>query len=276
VSLEGRIAIVTGAGRRQGIGFAIARRLGQDGCRVVLADIGRSTSPRFPAEHVGLREELEGLAADLRGSGVEALAVQCDITSEPEVEALVRAAKDGFGGVDVLVNNAGVGYLMSPLTDLAIEDWDAVLDVNLRGPFLATKHAARVMIDQGRGGRIINIASQAAKTGFAFLAAYTASKHGLVGLTRSCAIELAPHGITVNAVCPNHIGTGLGAWQNDYMSRARGQTLEERRAAILQRIPLGRIGTQDDIAGACAFLVSDAASFITGEALNVSGGEEMH
>jgi meso-butanediol dehydrogenase/(S,S)-butanediol dehydrogenase/diacetyl reductase len=153
---------------------------------------------------------------------------------------------------------------------------DAVLGVNLRAPVLLTKHAARLMIRGGRGGRIVNIASQAAKSGFAFASAYTASKHGLLGLTRAAAMELAPHGITVNAVCPNHVTTGLGAWQNDFMSRARGETLDEYLAGMKKRIPLGRTGLPEDTAAACAFLCSDDAAYITAEAMNVSGGEEYH
>jgi meso-butanediol dehydrogenase/(S,S)-butanediol dehydrogenase/diacetyl reductase len=155
-------------------------------------------------------------------------------------------------------------------------DWDAVLGVNLRGVFLATRAAARQMIQQGRGGRIVNIASQAAKSGFPFAAGYCSSKHGLVGLTRVSAIELGQHGINVNAICPNHVTTGLGAWQNEYFSKALGMSLDEYMAAMKSRIPLGRPGLQEDTAKACAFLCSDQAAYITGEAMNVSGGEEYH
>ena len=165
---------------------------------------------------------------------------------------------------------------MSKLVDLDASDWDAVLGVNLRGVFLATKHAARQMIAQGEGGRIINIASQAAKSAFPYAAAYTSSKHGLVGLTRVSAIELAEHQITCNAICPNHVTTGLGAWQNEFFSKAFGQTTEEYLAAMRGRIPLGRPGLTTDMANACAFLASDQAAYITGESMNVSGGEEYH
>jgi len=156
------------------------------------------------------------------------------------------------------------------------EEWDAVLGVNLKGMYLCIKHAARQMIAQGRGGRIINIASQAAKSGFPYASAYTASKHGVIGLTRSAAIELGSAGITVNAICPNHVTTGLGAWQNEYFSGVLGQTLDQYLEGMRARIPLGRTGTPADIAQACAWLCSDQAAYITGEALNVSGGEEYH
>ena len=132
------------------------------------------------------------------------------------------------------------------------------------------------MINGGQGGRVINIASQAAKSGFAFASAYTASKHGLLGFTRSAALELGEHGITVNAVCPNHVTTGLGAWQNDFMRKARGQKMEEYMAVMRARIPLGRLGLPKDTANAVAFLCSEQANYITGEAMNVSGGEEYH
>ena len=143
--------------------------------------------------------------------------------------------------------------------------------------FLCTKHAAAQMIRQGQGGRIVNIASQAAKSGHLHMAAYTASKHGMIGLTRSSALELGPHGITVNAICPNHVTTGLGAVQNAYFARLRGFAgTEEYLADMRLRIPLRRVGLTTDTAKACAFLCSDAASYVTGEAMNVSGGVEMH
>ena len=165
---------------------------------------------------------------------------------------------------------------MRDFRDVTLDEWQLVMDVNLTGAFLCTQTAAERMIKQGDGGRIINIASQAAKSGFPHLAAYVASKHGLVGLTRSNAIEFGSHGITVNAVCPNHVTTGLGAKQNDYYAKLQGKTLEEFMAAMRERIPLGRPGLPEDTAAAVAWLASDDARYITGEALNVSGGEEMH
>jgi meso-butanediol dehydrogenase/(S,S)-butanediol dehydrogenase/diacetyl reductase len=185
-------------------------------------------------------------------------------------------AAEKFGSVDILVNNAGIGYLFGPLVEMEQEKWDAVIGVNLRGVFFGLKHAARHMIAQKNGGRIINIASQAAKTGFAFATAYTASKHGVIGLTRAAALELAEHNITVNAICPNHITTGLGAWQNEFMSSAQGKNIDEYLGDMRARIPLGRTGKVEDIAAACSFLCSADASYVTAEAMNVSGGEEYH
>ena len=140
-----------------------------------------------------------------------------------------------FGQVDILVNNAGVGYLMEAFTEFKEESWDAVLDVNLKGAFLCSQAVARQMIASKNGGSIINIASQAAKSGFPFAAAYTASKHGLIGLTRSNAVELGAFGIRVNAVCPNHITTGLGHWQNKFFSDKLGLDYETYLQGIKDR-----------------------------------------
>lgn len=274
--LDGKVAIVTGAGRHGGLGKAMATRLGQEGCKVVIADLGRTEGDLFPTHGVGTTAEMEEVAEEIRATGAEVLAVACDLRSEASVEALVAATVERFGGVDILVNNAGVGYLMKLVTDMTVEEWDTVQGVNLRGMFLCTKHVARRLIEQGRGGRIVNIASQAAKSGFPYASAYTSSKHGVVGLTRSVAIELGPHGITVNAICPNHVTTGLGAWQNEFFSNVLGLSHDEYMAAMKSRIPMGRPGQQDDIAKACAFLCSDQAAYVTGEAMNVSGGEETH
>jgi meso-butanediol dehydrogenase/(S,S)-butanediol dehydrogenase/diacetyl reductase len=189
---------------------------------------------------------------------------------------MVERTVSEFGRLDILVNNAGIGYLMQLVTEMDEANWDAVMDVNLKGMFLCTKYAAQHMIQQGQGGRIINISSQGGKSGFPYASAYVASKHGVIGFTRSVAIELGSHNITVNAICPNHVTTGLGAWQNDFFSKALGMTYEQYMAAMKSRIPMGRPGLQDDIAKACAFLASDQAAYITGEAMNVSGGEETH
>ncbi|MCS6801623.1 MAG: SDR family NAD(P)-dependent oxidoreductase [Chloroflexota bacterium] len=274
--LEGKVAIVTGAGRHRGLGKAIALRLARDGADIVIADLGRASGRHFPAGLVAETEEMQEVVADLQATGRRAMAIACDVREEAQVADLIARTVEAFGRLDILVNNAGIGYLMSLVTETDIADWNTVLAVNLTGTFLGIKHAARQMIAQGRGGRIVNIASQAGKSGFPYAAAYTASKHGVIGLTRSAAIELGPYGITVNAVCPNHVTTDLGAWQNEFFSKATGRTLEEYLAAMRQRIPLGRPGRQEDTANAVAFLCSEDAEYITGEALNVSGGEEMH
>jgi NAD(P)-dependent dehydrogenase (short-subunit alcohol dehydrogenase family) len=176
----------------------------------------------------------------------------------------------------VFINNAGVGYMLKPALETSLEEWQLVIDVNLTGAFLGSKYAAEQMIKQGSGGRIINIASQAAKSGFPDLAAYVSSKHGMIGMTRSLACEFGEHGITVNAVCPNHVTTGLGAKQNEYYANRQGLSVDDFLKAMRGRIPLGRPGLVTDTAAAVAFLASDDAQYVTGEAMNVSGGEETH
>lgn len=278
--LQGKVALVTGAGRPGGMGVAIASRLASDGAHVMLHDRG-SPANGAPMEGVATPDDLEEATRSILDRGFSAAACTADLTIESEVEAMVESVVSRFGRIDILINNAGVGFKFGPLLDMAVEDWDLVNNVNLRGSFLATKHAARKMvlqpIQEGWGrGRIISIGSRASKSGSAWAGAYAASKHGIVGLTRSLALELGSHAITVNAVCPNHVTTQLGSWQNDFMAEARGQSVEDYLAEMRSRIPLGRVGQQADTANACAFLASGQASYITGEAMNVSGGEEYH
>ncbi len=275
-NLTNKVAIVTGSGRRKGIGEAIALRLAQEGCHVIISDLGAPKGSEFSEAHIGTTDEMEAIAADARAHGVQALCVPCDVRYESETANLIAETVKAFGKIDILVNNAGVGYLMEPFTEFKESSWDAVLDVNLKGAFLCSKHAAIQMVQQGTGGSIINIASQAAKSGFPFAAAYTASKHGLLGLTRSNAVELGKFGIRVNALCPNHITTGLGHWQNQFFSEKLGMDYATYLQGIRDRNPLGRTGLVEDIAKAVAFLASDQAAYITGEAMNVSGGEEYH
>jgi meso-butanediol dehydrogenase/(S,S)-butanediol dehydrogenase/diacetyl reductase len=272
----GKVALCTGAGRPGGLGEAILARLAEAGCRVVVTDVGLAPAGLDP-RNLATAADAERVAAGLRKRGAEVLVLPLDVRDEAQVESAVAGTVEHFGQLDILVNNAGIGFLMQPLIDTAREHWQAVLDVNLLGAFLCTKHAARQMIRQGLGGRIVNVASQAAKSGHLHMAAYTASKHGLVGLTRTAALELGPHGITVNAVCPNHVTTGLGIVQNEYFARLRGfATVDEYLADMRARIPLRRNGVARDTAEAVAYLCSDAAAYVTGEALNVSGGIEMH
>jgi meso-butanediol dehydrogenase/(S,S)-butanediol dehydrogenase/diacetyl reductase len=273
----GKTAVITGSGRRKGLGEAIALRLAEEGANVVVSDIGRPRDAATGPEHIGARDEMEKIAAELRGKGVGASTFAADVRRPEEMEALADHAAKTHGALDIWVNNAGIGYIMKPLMEVTEADWRAVIDVNLSGCFFGLQAAARKMIAAKRGGRIINIASQAAKSGFPHAQAYTASKHGLVGLVRSAAIELGPHAITVNNVCPNHVTTGLGAWQNEYFSKVVGaKSVADYMEAMKNRIPLRRPGLAEDTAAAVAFLCSDDAAYITGESMNVSGGEEPH
>lgn len=274
---RGKTAVVTGSGRRGGLGAAIARRLAAEGANLVLSDLGGARDAATGAEHVGSTAEMQAIAEELARLGGEVSICACDVRVLAEVRGLAAHARERHGGLDFWVNNAGIGYIMKPLLEVSEADWRAVIDVNLTGAFFGLQAAAEAMIAQGRGGRIINIASQAAKSGFPHAQAYTASKHGLVGLVRSAAIELGPHKITVNNVCPNHVTTGLGAWQNEYFAKVTGAaSVEEYLAAMARRIPLGRPGLVEDTANAVAWLCSEEAAYITAESLNVSGGEEPH
>ncbi len=275
--LKGKVAIITGAGRKKGLGEGIARRFAEEGAIVVITDIGKAGGDHLPANHIGTSEEMEEVAEAIRkDTGATIDTMVCDVRSEDDITRCIADTVKAHGKLDIVVNNAGIGYIMKPLTEMSIDEWDIVLDVNLRGPFLFTKHAANQFIAQGNGGRIINIASQAAKSPAPLLVHYTSSKHGMIGLTRTAAAELGEHGITVNAVCPNHVTTGLGAAQNARRGKVLGTDTEGVLDFRKAKIPLGRVGLVTDTANACVFLASDDAAYITGEGMNVSGGEEMH
>lgn len=265
----GKTIVVTGSGRHKGLGQGILQRFADEGANCVVSDLV-------------IDAEAQDVADSLAKRGGRVAAIACDVADSGQCVALVDRAVAQFGSVDIFVNNAGIGFMMKPMLEVDPADWARVIAVNLSGAFYGTQAAARAMIAAGPkgkwgGGRIINIASQAAKTGFPHLPAYVSSKHGMIGLTRASAVELGAHGITVNAVCPNHVTTGLGAMQNEYFSRLLGfATVDAYLANMAAKNPMGRPGLPGDTAGACAFLASDDAVYITGEALNVSGGEEMH
>jgi NAD(P)-dependent dehydrogenase (short-subunit alcohol dehydrogenase family) len=261
---QGKTIVVTGSGKQKGLGQAILQRFADEGANCVVSDLA-------------IDKEAEAVAGELRDRGAQVETIACDVSRAEQCAALVDQAVRAFGGIDVFVNNAGIGFMMRPLLEVEPRNWDLVIAVNLSGAFYCTQAAARAMIAGGRGGRIINIASQAAKTGFPHLPAYVSSKHGMIGLTRATAVELGAHGITVNAVCPNHVTTGLGARQNEYFSKLLGfDSVEAYLANMSAKNPMGRPGLATDTAAACAWLASDDAAYVTGEALNVSGGEEMH
>ena len=264
-AFAGKTVVVTGSGKHKGLGQGILQAFADQGANCVVSDLT-------------IDAEAEDVADELRGRGVEVATIACNVADAAQCRALVAQAVERFGGIDVFVNNAGIGFKMKPLLEVdTADEWDQVLAVNLSGAFYCTQAAARPMVGRGKGGRIINIASQAAKTGFPHLPAYVSSKHGMVGLTRASAVELGQHGITVNAVCPNHVTTGLGTQQNEYFSKLLGfDTVEAYLANMAAKNPMGRPGLPGDTAAACLWLASDAAFYVTGEAINVSGGEEMH
>jgi len=245
-NLQGRIALVTGAS--QGIGRACAQALAQAGATVVLA----------ARNEVKLAEAV----AEIEASGGQAAAFPLDVASEESIKAGAKAVLERFGKVEILVNNAGItrdGLMMA----MKRADWDNVLGTNLTGAFLLTQAVLRPML-KNRWGRIVNISSVVGRTGQAGQVNYAASKAGLIGLTRSLAREVASRGITVNAVAPGYIETPMTAVLD-----------AQQRAAMMAQIPLGRAGTDAEIAQAVVFLASEAAGYITGHVLDVNGGMFM-
>ena len=243
-SLATRCAFVTGAA--SGIGREIALTLAGNGAAVTVADRNL--------------EGAETVAADIKGTGGRALAVRVDVTDSAEVAAGIKAAAVAFGSLDILVNVAGFGF-NSPIVEMQEDDWDRVLGVNLKGQFLCSQAAARRMISQGTGGRIVNIASTAANNARYAGGAYCAAKAGVVQLTRVLALELGEHGITVNAVGPGFTETP-----------ATVESTEEYRDNFLAQVPAGRPGRTSDIANAVLFLASPSSEYVNGQIIYVDGG----
>lgn len=274
--IEGRVALVTGAARRRGIGRATAMRLAAEGADVACLDIGRPFA-EFPDYPLAASDELDEVVAEIEKLGRRAVAVQADVSSWDEVHAAVQKAADALGTIDLCANvagGAGFGMGAGPLLQIGEAEWDKVLDVNLKGTWMVSRACAEKMMAGGRGGRIVNVSSQAGKRGFPMLGAYCAAKAGVILLTQVLAAELGPLGITVNAVCPGTVDTDLlnKDHQMEHMVTALGTTWDEW---LRREIPLGRVQQPEDVAAAIAFLMSDDGSYITGEALNVSGGQTM-
>lgn len=264
LTLEGKIAVVTGAGN--GIGKAIALQLAREGAVVVAADVNAAAAG--------------DVAAEIEENSGKALAVEVDATDEAGVAQMIERALSAFGGIDVLVNNVGGGSGPAPVIKLSAADWDRTIDINLRSAFLCSQAAAREMI-KCRQGRIISIASISGKMGESLIGPYCAGKFGVIGLMQVLAKELARYGITVNSVCPGYVWTpgweGLARAMRENFSilaeKAPQQIFEER---VQSMVPLGHPQTGEDIAALVAFLSSDKARNITGQAINVDGGAVMH
>ena len=280
--LDGKIALVTGAGGMRGVGRSTVMKLAGQGADIALTDVHRETSDLPPAE---VRNEWGGIdtvSEEVRGLGRGALPIYCDLSDPAQIERMVEQTIDQFGRIDILVNNARaiIGKDKVPVTELDKEVWDHFLSINTTAVFLCTKLVARHMINAGNGGRIINVASNAGKQASANGAAYSASKFAVVGLTQASAMDLAPYNITVNAVCPGPINTDrMSYWERD-QAQDRGITQEEFRGQIVensaQNTPMGRIAEAKDIANMVAFLAGEDSSFITGQAYNVNGGMLFH
>jgi len=280
--LTGRVALITGAGGMKGVGRATALTLAQHGADLALTDVQRAPEDLPPAEvRLGWRG-IESVAEEVRALGRRCLTTPCDLGDRDHIQELVQRVLAHFGRIDILVNNARaiIGRDKVPITELREEVWDHFLTINTTAVFLLTELVGREMVRQGRGGRIINIASNAAKQASAMGAAYSASKFAVLGLTQASALDLAPYGITVNAVCPGPINTDRLSYWERAKAEEQGIPLEELRATIVknmgQATPLGRIAEPEDVAHMVAFLASDEACFITGQAYNVNGGLLFH
>jgi 3-oxoacyl-[acyl-carrier protein] reductase/meso-butanediol dehydrogenase/(S,S)-butanediol dehydrogenase/diacetyl reductase len=280
--LENKVALITGAGGMKGIGRACALELASLGADLAISDYKRGSADLPPQEVKAGWRSIDSVAEEVEKLGRRCFKVWCDLTDSAQIERMVREVADHYGRIDILVNNARaiIGRDRVPVTELAEDVWQRFLAINTTAPFLATKFAARVMIEKGGGGRIINMASDASKRGRANMAAYTTSKFAVIGLTQCSALDLAPHRITVNAVCPGSVNTDRMNYWEEAQAKASGMTLEDFRAKIVadagRTVPLGRIAEPEDVAHLVAFLASDEASFITGQAYNVNGGSLFH
>jgi NAD(P)-dependent dehydrogenase (short-subunit alcohol dehydrogenase family) len=280
--LHGKVALITGAGGMRGVGRATALKLAQQGADLALTDVHREPEDLPPGEiRLGWRG-LDSVAEEVQALGRRCFTSACDLGQSDQVTRLVQQVIGHYSHVDILVNNARaiIGRDKVPVTELAEDVWQHFLAINTTAVFLLTKLVGREMIRQGRGGRIINIASNASKQASARGAAYSASKFAVLGLTQASALDLAPYSITVNAVCPGPINTDRLSYWERARAEEEGIPLEDFRARIVkeagQATPLGRIAEAEDVANMVAFLASEEAAFITGQAYNVNGGLLFH
>ena len=279
--LDGKVAVVTGAGGRHGIGRAIATRLALEGADVIVTDVEQSLEAIRPEDRLEGWEGLTSVVKEIEGIGRKSMGMFSDVSDSHQVNEMITRTLSEFGKIDILVNNAGSrpGKDRVPVVELEEEAFDEVMRVNVRGTYLCSQAVARHMIERGGNGKIIIISSGAGKKGIARYAAYCASKFALIGFTQSLAQELAPFNVNVNAICPGLVDSE----RVDFIAAAlvpEGQSAEEHRALMVRerntRVPLGRIAVGDDIAKTAAFLSSGESDYLTGLSISVSGGSEMN
>ena len=273
MDLEGKTALVTGSGKRTGIGFAIAQKLASCGANVILADLGKADD--LVASKTGTQEEMSLLAAELGDRyGVKTMAVAVDVTDPESIAAMAKQVRGAFETLEVLCNNAGATFGVPNLFHTYDEAlWMRTIDVNLHSVFRITRALLPMMF--GRPGSVINTASRAGKVPPVFNGAYAVAKAGVIMLTKVMAKELAPAGVRVNAICPGQIMTDMEKWRFGLEADAMNETVEQRVEKMCETIPLCRIGKPEEVAKVVAFLASDQSSYMTGQALNITGGQLM-
>jgi NAD(P)-dependent dehydrogenase (short-subunit alcohol dehydrogenase family) len=273
--LNGKVALVTGAAARRGMGHGVAVRLAAEGANVAIVD--KYAVPRSLFSEDEGWEGLKSVVTEVEAKGGKGLAVVADISNHQEVDAAVAKTLERFGKIDILVHCAAIrGPMTTPLVELSEKDWRTVLEVNLTGAFLISTAVAKSMIARGEGGKIVLISSLAGNRGVPRSGAYCASKWGVIGLVKTLALELAKDRINVNALNPGTFDTHLRDENYVPLAQAEGLSLNEFRERfdkqMIARVPLGRMGTPEDIANLVLFLVSDQSSYITGQAVDICGG----
>ncbi len=272
--LKGKTALVTGAGKKSGMGYAVAERLAACGCDVVIADLGRPPAEASPVR-TGTSGEMAAIALELgERFGVKASAIEADVTDSASVARMAECLRERCGHVHILVNNAGASFGV-PADILSYDEaaWIRTVDVNLFSVFRVSRAVLPLML--GEPGAIVNTASRAGKVPPLFNSAYAAAKAGVIMLTKTMAKELAGRGIRVNAICPGQIRTDLERWRFGLEASFFSCTVEEREQEMCKTIPLGRIGLPEDAGMLVAFLASEEARYITGQAINLDGGQCM-
>jgi NAD(P)-dependent dehydrogenase (short-subunit alcohol dehydrogenase family) len=274
-SLKGKVALVTGVAAKRGMGHGVALRLAGEGVNVVILDKDAAPRSLFPGDEKW--GGLNAVVAEVDSLGSKGLAVVADISNSQEVDTAVAKAIERFGRVDILVHCAAIrGPMTTPLVKLSEGEWRTILDINLTGAFFVSTAVAKNMVVRGEGGKIVLISSLAGNMGVPGSGAYCASKWGVIGLVKTLALELAKDKINVNALNPGTFGTHLRDENYVQLAKAEGITLDEFRQRydkqMIARVPLGRMGTPEDIADLALFLVSDHSSYITGQAIDICGG----
>jgi NAD(P)-dependent dehydrogenase (short-subunit alcohol dehydrogenase family) len=275
--LADKVALVTGAGRMRGIGRAIALRLAQDGADVAVTAMPRTPEAMPEHEREASWRGAESVAEEIGPTGRRALALDVDVTEPDAVQELVRRTIKDLGRIDILVNNAGLALVSGKknLWDMEDEEWQREIDVNLNGVYHCCKAVAKVLVEQGEGGRVINVSSLAGRVAQPQYGGYTPAKFAVIGLTEMLALELAPYNVTVNAICPGSTDTDMMDGTFRRTGERMGVPFEMIKQGVKRFIPLGRQADPSEIASVVAYLASPASAYITGQAISVDGGIGM-